>query len=294
MIYYPQGMELEVVSQLLRGSVNDVVVCRDRLSDSGTLYTLLAIHDRDCARKMLTVMEENQRTGEDPCILRFAQNEQMLFLFPYREERKFSAFAPGQVTGPVVAEQIGINLVMECLSTGYPWPILRLILEQDCVQISKDNRIYFTVNLDLEALDPTMDEHHCCSSCAQLLQDLLSDTMPGNLGRNRRRKQLKSYELIQKKSQKAAYDSFPELYQDIKLASLPTEKRSWASRARLAWQSHKDRLFRILLVLCVLLVAVVLLMLLSQLIFGDIPLLRLFRHTFDVIGTENLHRGWLL
>ena len=31
--------------------------------------------------------------------------------------------------------------------------------------------------------------------------------------------------------------------------------------------------------------------LLSQLIFGDVPLLRLFRHTFDVIGTENLHQG---
>jgi hypothetical protein len=294
MIYYPQGMELEVVSQLLRGSVNDVVVCRDRLSASGTLYTLLVIHDRECARKMLTVMEENQRTGEAPCILRFAQNEQMLFLFPYREERRFSAFAPGQVTGPVVAEQIGINLVMECLSTGYPWPILGLILEQDCVQISKDNRVYFTVNLDLEDLSTAMNEHHCCSRCAQLLLGLLSAPTPGSKGKSQKKKQLKSYELIRKKSQKGAYYSFPELYQDIKLASLPAEKRSWKSRARIAWRDHKDRLFRVLLALCVLLVIVVLLMLLSQLIFGDIPLLRLFRHTFDVIGTENLHRGGLL
>ena len=29
----------------------------------------------------------------------------------------------------------------------------------------------------------------------------------------------------------------------------------------------------------------------SQLVFGDIPWLRLFRYTFDVIGTENLHMG---
>ena len=47
MVYYAQGMELEVVSQAFHGSVNDVAVCRDRLSASGTLYTLLAVHDRE-------------------------------------------------------------------------------------------------------------------------------------------------------------------------------------------------------------------------------------------------------
>ena len=41
MVYYAQGMELEIVSRLLHGSVNDVAVCRDRLSPAGTMYTLL-------------------------------------------------------------------------------------------------------------------------------------------------------------------------------------------------------------------------------------------------------------
>lgn len=89
-------MELEVISQVFHGSANDVAVCRDRLPASGTRYTLLAVHDRECARKMLTVMEDNQRSGESACLLQFSQNETMLFLFPYREERKFSAFASGQ------------------------------------------------------------------------------------------------------------------------------------------------------------------------------------------------------
>lgn len=46
MVYYAQSMELEVISQAFHGSANDVVVCRGRLSASGTLYTLLAVHDR--------------------------------------------------------------------------------------------------------------------------------------------------------------------------------------------------------------------------------------------------------
>ena len=66
MVYYAQGMELEVVSTLFRGEANDVDVCRDRRSASGTLYTLLVVHDRACARNMMTVREQDRRSGEDP------------------------------------------------------------------------------------------------------------------------------------------------------------------------------------------------------------------------------------
>lgn len=288
MVYYAQGMELEVISQAFHGSANDVVVCRDRLSASGTLYTLLAVHDRECARKMLMVMEDSQRTGEDSCLLRFSQNETMLFLFPYREERKFSAFAPGQMTSPEAGEAICINLVMECLSTSLPWPLLYLVLEQDCVQIAKDNTVYFTMILDLEDLEPARTERNCVSSCARLLLDLLAGPVAGG---RRRRKKLKSFELIRKKTGKNAYTGFPELYQDIKVTALPRVKPSLKSRFRIFWQNNRDRLFRLLLVLCILLAIAAVVILVSQLIFGDVPLLRLFRHTFDVIGTENLHQG---
>lgn len=288
MVYYAQGMELEVISQVFHGSANDVAVCRDRLSASGTLYTLLAVHDRACARKMLAVMENSQRTGESPCLLRFSQNETMLFLFPYREERKFSAFAAGQMTSPEAGESICINLVMECLSTGLPWPLLYLVLEQDCVQIAKDNTVYFTMILDLKDLEPARTEKNCVSSCARLLLDLLAGPVAGG---RRRRKKLKSFELIQKKTRKNAYTGFPELYQDIKVTALPTVKPSLKKRARIFWQNNRDRLFRLLLVLCILLVIAAVVILVSQLIFGDVPLLRLFRHAFDVIGTENLHQG---
>ena len=37
MVYYARNMELEVISQVFHGSVNDVAVCRDRLSAYGAL-----------------------------------------------------------------------------------------------------------------------------------------------------------------------------------------------------------------------------------------------------------------
>ncbi len=288
MIYYTQGMELEVVSRAFHGSVNDVDVCRDRLSASGTLYTLLVIHDRDCARRLMTVMEENRRTGEDPCILCFAQNEMTLLLFPYREERKLSMFAQGQMATPADKERIAINLVMECLSTAMPWPLLYLVLEQGCVQIAKDNTVYFTMLLDLAGLNAERTERSCVYRCAELILELLE--MPAVAG-NRRGRSLKSLRLIRKKTINHVYTCFPELYQDIRVTALPPSKKSLRENGKHFWKSNRDRFFRILLVLCVLLLIAAAIVLVSQMVFGDVPLLRLFRHTFDVIGTENLHLG---
>lgn len=287
MVYYAQGMELEVVSRLLHGSVNDVVVCRDRLSPSGTMYTLLEVYDRSCARNMMTVLEENCRIGEDPCLLRFAQNESILFLYPYREERKLSMFAPGQMVSARERELTAIHLVMECLSVALPWPLLYLVLEQGGVQIAKDNSVYFTMALDLSELEPKRTERDCVYSCARLLLELLN----GSAGRRRRRRPLKSLKLIYKKTLKNAYTCFPELYQDIRVTALPPTRVSLMSRVQSFWWEHRDQLFRLLLILCVLLTIGAGIVLVSQMIFGDVPLLRLFRHCFDVIGTENLHRG---
>lgn len=287
MVYYAQGMELEVVSLAFHGEANDVAVCRDRLSASDTLYTLLAVRDRACARNLLTVLESGRRTGESPYLFCFSQNEDMLFLCTYREERRLSAFAAGQMTTPEAGEAICINLVVACLSTGLPWPLLYLVLEQGCIQIAKDNSIAFTMNLDLSRLEPDRTEKDCVQSCAGLLLELLE----GPAAVSGRRKKLKSYELIWKKTGKNAYTGFPELYQDIKVTALPKTRRSLRGKLAIFLRDNRDRLFRLLLAVCILLTIAAGVVLVSQLIFGEVPLLRLFHHTFDVIGTENLHQG---
>lgn len=284
MVYYSQGMELEVVSEVFRGRLNDVAVCRDRLSPSGALYTLLVVRDRECSRTLLDVLENDRRCGEDIGLFRFSQNELMIFGVPFREERKFSAFAQGQAVSPVVAERICVNMVVACLTWRIPWPLLYLLLSQDCVQLTKDNTVYFTPLLDLSELDPACGEKQCVACCARLMLSLLSSVL------GRRKKRLKSFELLRKKCGKNAYVSFPELYRDIKVTAMPERNLSPVQRLRSFWREHRDALFRLLLVLCVVLVVTALALLVCQVLFGDIPLLRLFQNTFDVIGTENLHR----
>lgn len=279
MVYYLDDKVLEVVATLLSCSVNDVVVCRDTASPVVTKYTLLVVHDHDCVKKLLPIFDG---CDESPYLFTFAQNDEFIFGFPFRDDRRFSSFAPGQMVSPRIGETICINLVVECISSPLPAPLLYLMLAQDRVNLTKENDVYFTPALDLSELDEDVGERECTIRCAQIILELLErDT-------KKKSRALKSFELIRKKIKSNSYSAFTELYRDILLAASPESKPGIKSALKGWWLRNKDSLFRILLVVCIIFTVVALIMLISQLIFGDIPLLRLFKHCFDIIGTENL------
>ena len=267
MIYYFEERVLEVVATLFSGSVNDVLVCRDTASPVGTTYTLWVIHDHDCIKKLLPIWESCDT--EAPYLFSFAQNDELIYGFPFRTERRFSSFAKGQMAAPSVGETICTNLVVECISCPFPYPLLHLMLSQNNVHITKENEIYFTCALDLSQLDDTIGERECAIRCAQMILELLEGVS------KKKGRELKSFELIRRKIKSNSYNSFAELYRDICLTSMPGGKLSIKARLQGWWLRNKDTLFKWLLVLCIIAAVVALIMLISQLIYGDIPLLRL-------------------
>lgn len=282
MIYHAGDMVFSSIREVFCGRENDVLICRDINSPTGKCYTLLVIKDRSCAKKLLSIFEKNEKSlpeGVTPYILNFTQNDMLCFVFDYRQERRLSAFVKGQMTSSYTKERICINLLMECLSNPLPYPLLFLVLTQGNIHIEKDNTVYFTPFFDLSELNEAKDESSCAKVCAELLLGMLQ----GNS-----RKQLKSYELITKKVARNAYQSIPALYMDIKITAIAEKGQKFPARVKKLWNNNKDRLFRVLLFLCVAAVIIALVCLLSQLIFGDIPFLRLFEHSFDVIGTQTL------
>lgn len=284
MIYHAGNMVLNPIGELFHGAVNDVTVCRDLDSPTGACYLLLLVRDRACVKRLLAVFEDAGRTfssGGQPYLLCFAQNEALGFVFPYREGRRLSEFAAGQTAGSAARERICINLVMACLSSPMPYPLLYLILSQDCIHLEKDGSVYFLPVLDLEPLSLDKGEPDCAAGCAQILMDLLE-------GGGRGRQKLKSYELIRKKLLKHGYSSFPELYRDIQVTAVPERGLDWKARRDEVWARVRDRIFRVLLVLCFAATVLAVVCALCQMIFGDIPLLRPFERAFEVIGTETL------
>lgn len=278
MIYQGAQMELYVIWEILHGTANDVVVCRDLRSPTGIYYTVLVVHDRTCLRGLLQLLEQD---GQAPYIAKFAQNEEMCLVFPYREERKMSTFAQGQMITAQDKEAASINLVIECLALQVPSPFLQLILEQNCVQLNQDNSVYFSYYLDLSQLNLTTGDAHCASICAEMILGLLE-------GSGKKKNHLKSFRLIRKKLNKNAYKNLPELYRDVKLSALSTEKIGLKKKFNGFILRNKDYMFHFLLMVCSMLIVIAFAMAISQLLYNDIPWLRLFESGFEVIGTETL------
>lgn len=274
------NMLLEPIHDVLSGAWNDVCVCRDLHSPVGAMYTLWVVQDRDCIKMLLDLFENMPREvleGENPYIARFAEGENLCFLFEYRPPRPLARFALGQAETVQQREQICIDLVMACLSSAMPFPLLCCMLEQNCVNIAQDGTVYFTYDIDLASVNPADDEMVCTDLCVSHVLDLLEQ-----------KRRLKSMKLLHMKLEKSAYQSLAELYRDIRLTVVPARKPPLRIRLKGIWHRNKDRWFRCLLIASVGIVVVTILVLLSQLIFGEVPLFRLFDHSMDVVGTERL------
>jgi len=293
LVYHTGDMTLHSVRSILKNEVNDVVICQDQDSPARPYYTLVAVKDRDTAKTLLSIFESQPRDAFEPDESRspafikcFSHKEQLCYLFEYNEERNLDAFCEGQITSQVIRERICINIVLSCLSSPLPFPLLFLLLEQRQLHIEKDNTIYFTPYFDLRRLDPKKTETHCTIECVRLLLDILQKK---NAGGRSSRASLKSYELLRKKIDSRSCRHFTELYRDIKISALPEKKPKMFKRIRAFWERNKDFLFRIILVLSIIALVLAVIMLASYLIFGDFLLFRLFGGSIDKIGTEQMN-----
>lgn len=276
MLYCAEGFALKPIRRVFCGEANDVLVCRNLASPLLQCYTVWVVKSPDCVKKLLAVFEAAHGKAP-PYLCRFAQNDEMIFVFGYRPERRLSVFCGGQLTSDFLRESACVSLVLECLAGGMPYPLLCRILAQDNVNIEKDNSVFFSFYLDLSELEETDGEAECANLCAAVALSVFNTSS-----------RLKSTRLIRKKHAKLAYGGLTELYRDIRLTAVPEAKRRLRNMPHIFWESNRDRLFKALLAASAAVVAVTLVVLLSRLIWGDVPLFRLFEHSFDVIGTETL------
>ncbi len=279
MFYQSQKMKLECVRIVKKGRVNDIYICQDLNTAAGNLYTLLAIKDHQVVRKYLEVFEQAGISAQDSYIDSFSDRGAFCMVFEYKQERPLKDFYMGESYSLAECEAVCINLILACMTSNLPYPVLYLLLEQEQLHLSKDRSVYLGYQIDLSHLEISRTERDCAVQCAVILRDLLKPKSS---------QKAYSYRLLEKKIARKSYDKFMELYKDISITAAPRKKKGIIKRLR-AWAVRRqDGAFRVLLVLCVCLAAIALIALASQLIFGDIPLFRILFNGFKVIGTENL------
>ena len=285
MVYQVGKMILQETQEVFRGKVNDVVICQDLAADGKMYYTVLVVRDRLLAKKLMDLFHNRIGQVKNKFIADFTWKDSYLMVFDYVRERPLKQFFTSEITTLTECEQLCMNLTVECIASGVPYPILYLQLLQDQIHISKDKNVYLGYCVDLEQFSEDITERECATLCAQKIFPMLGQISTDKDGKI---KKATSYKLLESRSWKSGYHRLTDLYKDLKMASAPLKKDGILTRIRRFFRHHQDLIFRLLLILCVVLGILALIMIVSQILFGDIPFLRLFVNTFKIIGTESL------
>lgn len=285
MVYQVGKMNLQQTQEVFRGKVNDVIVCQDVANSSRPYYTVLVVHDRAVAKKLMDLFHGQNRQAKNKFVADFTWKDSYLMVFDYVRERPLQQFFTSEIMTLAECEQMCLNLTVECLACGVPYPILYLQLLQDQIHISKDKSVYLGYCIDLAQFSDDITERDCATLCAQKIFPMLGKISTGKNGAVSR---ATSYKLLESRSWKGGYHRFTDLYKDLKMAATPLKKDGILTRIRKFFRHHQDGIFRLVLILAVVLAVLALTMIVSQIIFGDVPFLRLFVNTFKQIGTESL------
>lgn len=279
MIYQSQKMRLKTIRVIEQTPVNDILICQDQNAAEEGLYTVLAVHDHEIVKKILTVYEQSEYEMKSSCIDSFSDQGVFLLVYPYYRERSLERFYMGTTYTLSECEDVCINTILTCISAELPYPLLYLILEQKQLQLARNHNVYLEYMINLETLDPEITERDCVVQCAKILRELLEPKAA---------QKAVSYQLLDKKIAKKSYHRFTELYKDVRIAAVSKNKNGLLGRLRAWFLRNRDRLFKILLWVSVILLLLVVVSFVTQAIFGDIPWLRLFFNGFKKIGTESL------
>lgn len=281
MVYQTGNMLLQEVQRLHQGKVNDVMICQDLAADTQVYYTVMRIKDHTVAKKMVEIVDGAGQNGNKLCIAGFTWQQCHMMVFPYQKERPIKQFLSSDIQTVKECEQICKNIIVECMASGIPYPILFLQLLQEQLHLQKDGNVYLGYCLDLEMLDEEVEERDCVTACGKYLFCLLENI---NSGKST------SYQLLQYKTMRNGYVKFSDLYKDLHTTASEEEKVSKKKKVKSLFGKVRDRIFGVLLAVSILVFVIALVMLISQVIFADIPFMRAFVNSFETIGTESLEK----
>lgn len=280
MVYQAQSMRLNEVQLISESEDGKVVICEDIHSQERTRYSVFVTEDHDIIARLHRVYSNAKNISADTDIRYYSDGGKFLVVYPYVAPRPMARFYMGKDMPLNECEDISRNFIIACMTAELPWAVLYLALKQKQINIARDGSVYLSYAIDLSEVDESVGESDCVQCCAKELVEMFSQK-PSDLKWNLR-------ELLEKKSEHTSFSTFTELYRDVNVASSQSMPKGFFKKLQVWFEEHRDRLFRILLIISIILAVFTLITLLTNAIFGDVPWLRLFIRSFDRIGLESL------
>lgn len=266
--------EYKVIREVFTGEKNDVYICQNAKEPKAPFKTLWLVKDRILIRILMGSMG-------DVCEENFMQNENACFVFPYFVERPLFRFYLGTIrNGSCTQQQVLLELVVRCMTSGLPTEILNLILKQDQINIGADGMIWFGFSLDLSEYKDHVLEKENVSICAGIISELSGLERASGYDITMR--------LLDKKLNRGGYEEFIQLYKDIKLIVQEQESADTKEKLKGFVRSKQDSIYRFLACLCIVLVCTTIIFAIGHFVFGEFSFWKLFSSPLDMIGTESL------
>ncbi len=272
-------MRLKTLSVVKAGKSGEILICEDVASKNKTQYTVLAVDDHDIVHGVVSAYAKADYIEHPTYVDMYSDAGRYYIVYPLVPQRPLVSFYRGDVLSLRECEEVCVNLIIACMTSNLPWQLLYLLLKQRQINLSEDRQVSLGYGIDLSEFDEAIKETECVQVCARILLEILAPK--ANARAN-------SYILLQKKTERNTYYHFTELYKDVKAAMVPKRGGGIFLRLKLWLARNKDTIFRILFRVSIVLAIFVIVTFLTNLIFGDVPWLRLFIRSFERIGLESL------
>lgn len=254
-------MELRELGVLREDMFSTVRVCE---GEDGERYTVWDMKQQEAARKL---MQMEGGFFYSRCV---QKGEHMWILFPYEEPRPLFRFYKGALENWEERKRIYENLIKACREQKLPFPVLYLLLAEKSLNLKADGSVSFCYNVSLKRLDGERREDDCVQACVSLILELMQQ---GG------KEEKACYALLHKKRRRNIYRKFDEVIEDLNLIDGRKRLRPFV-RMKRPEQTAVDRIFRRIFVLAAVLAVAALVLFVSQVLFGDLPLFRIFSFSF--------------
>lgn len=284
MILDTGSMRLLVVREVLKGKANDVVICMEEGKPAGSYYTVWVMKDHTMAKAVFRDFfhknPENRGT-QNAYLEYFSQGASFYFTFPYEQERPLMRFYKKEIYDLENRRRILLQMVAKCMTSGLPDTILYLILMQEQLQLGQDGEVRFQYMINFDDYPKKEVSVECVRLCAGIVYKLLGEE--GKYG-------FAGQKLIEKKLARNIYFDMGVLYRDVRLVMDKKPNRSFMTKFSKLSQARERKIFSIVFFVCIILTCFTMFMMVSQIVWGEVPLFRIFNNSFEQIGTESLLR----
>lgn len=278
MILNTGKIKYEVIREVSKGEINDVLICRNVLDRTAPCKTIWVVKKRDIAKSLIKGFAGSD---EGVCEEYFSLKDNMCFVFPYAQERPLFRFYMGNIREDGCSrQQIWLDIITQCMTKKLPNGMLNLILSQRRINIAADGSIDFDYLVDLTNYQEDIGEKDNVTLCAKMILELiyLDEGKGGDT----------TVYLLEKKLKRSKYGEFIQLFKDIKIIMQDDSEIGRLEKAKLFLRARQDMFYRILCVVCVILVCVVVFELVGNVMFKNFSLAKLFATPLEQIGTQSL------